>query len=323
MKPAWLAQPERGSALLLRLMVWIALRLGRRVGRVLLYPICAYFLLFSPATRRASREFLGRVLGRSVRWRDLFRHYHTFAAVILDRVYLLAGREERFQIELHGVEVLERMLAQGRGCLLVGSHLGSFEILRVLGMRRRGLRIKTLAFNGNSHKMNAVLRAINPEVADTVIPVGDSTALLDLERHLAEGALVCLLGDRVLHGEKRVACQFLGEEAWFPAAPAMLSGILKAPAVLFYGIYRGDYRYEIHFELLNEAVSVSRRERESAIREIMQRYAGRLEQHCRQAPYNWFNFYDFWESDRVTCQETAPDFVAEPGPALDDSRRAC
>lgn len=79
MKPAWLAQPERGSVLLLRLMVWIALRLGRQVGRALLYPICGYFLLFSRATRRASRDFLGRVLGRPVHWWDLFCHYHTFA----------------------------------------------------------------------------------------------------------------------------------------------------------------------------------------------------------------------------------------------------
>jgi predicted LPLAT superfamily acyltransferase len=29
----------------------------------------------------------------------------------------------------------------------------------------------------------------------------------------------------------------------------------------------------------------------------MQRYADRLEHYCRLAPYNWFNFHDFWQSD--------------------------
>jgi hypothetical protein len=28
---------------------------------------------------------------------------------------------------------------------------------------------------------------------------------------------------------------------------------------------------------------------------VIRRYAARLEHHARQAPYNWFNFYDFWE----------------------------
>jgi Predicted acyltransferase len=26
----------------------------------------------------------------------------------------------------------------------------------------------------------------------------------------------------------------------------------------------------------------------------MRRYAARLEHYCREAPFNWFNFYDFW-----------------------------
>jgi predicted LPLAT superfamily acyltransferase len=26
----------------------------------------------------------------------------------------------------------------------------------------------------------------------------------------------------------------------------------------------------------------------------MRHYVARLEHFCRDAPYNWFNFYDFW-----------------------------
>jgi predicted LPLAT superfamily acyltransferase len=27
---------------------------------------------------------------------------------------------------------------------------------------------------------------------------------------------------------------------------------------------------------------------------LLLRYVERLEHYCRLAPYNWFNFYDFW-----------------------------
>jgi predicted LPLAT superfamily acyltransferase len=49
----WLGQSERGSKFMLRLITWIALRLGRAPARALLYPICGYFIVFSRHARRA------------------------------------------------------------------------------------------------------------------------------------------------------------------------------------------------------------------------------------------------------------------------------
>ena len=28
-------------------------------------------------------------------------------------------------------------------------------------------------------------------------------------------------------------------------------------------------------------------------------YVARLERLCREAPYNWFNFYDYWREDSL------------------------
>src|SRR3989337_3824633 len=91
MSRPWLRQPERGSYLALRLITWIARRFGRRLSRVLLYPISAYFVLFSGASRRASLDYLQRVRARAANWLDVFRHYHYFASPLLDRLYFLSG----------------------------------------------------------------------------------------------------------------------------------------------------------------------------------------------------------------------------------------
>src|SRR5947207_10868314 len=121
---------------MLRLMSWVALRIGRLAARLLLYPITFYFLIRAKAARRVSREYLTRVRGRPARWWHVFRHFHCFAATILDRVYLLTGKFQHFDIKFHHREILHQQVESGQGCILLGSHLGSFEVLRSLGVTR-------------------------------------------------------------------------------------------------------------------------------------------------------------------------------------------
>ncbi len=298
MKPAWLGIPERSSLFWLRAIIWIALRLGRSVARLLLYPITAYFMLFSNRTGSASRAYLGRVLGREAGLADRFRHYHTFACTLLDRVYVMAGQDNRLDIRVHGLEVLENYAGSGRACLLVGAHLGSVEIVRAVGMARRGLRIKALIYGQATPLIAGLYRKLNPALHEDIIDMGSPTSLLGLDQHVAAGGMLALLGDRSVHGDKRVSCRFLGEPALFPQAPVHLARILELPLVLFVCLHRGWGRYEVYFESLAESPpSGPRGQPEAEIHEIMQRYAGRLEHYCRLAPYNWFNFHDFWRTE--------------------------
>ncbi len=290
----WMRQPERGSRVLIRLIVWIARRLGRRVTRVLLYPISFYFLAFSRTSRMASRGFLAVALGRKARLGDLFRHYHTFASVILDRVFLLAPNGGRFDVRVHGEAVVMDRYQRGKGLILLGSHLGSFEVLRAQGVLGKQLPVKVLMYDRNAAKVNTVLNAINPAITRTVIPVGRADTLLRAKQAVDEGALLGILGDRLTSDDRAVACRFFGAQASFPGGPLLLAALLRVPVVLAFGIYRGGARYDIHFELLTDRVAVEGADRMEDVRRWTQAYATRLEHHCRQAPYNWFNFYDFW-----------------------------
>ena len=295
MSRSWMDQPERSTGFWLRTIVWIALRIGRPAARALLYPICAYFLLFSSRARRASIEFLSRIAGRPEGFLETFRHYHVFAQTILDRVFVFAGRDEIFRLDVNGFELLEGFARAGRGCLLVGAHMGSFEILRGLGRKHKKLPIKAMTYGENSPKINAIFRRLNPELYADIVSMGSPTSLLGTDEHIARGGMIAMLGDRTVHGEKRVLCRFLREKAWFPAAPVLLANLFKVPVILFYCLHRGNAHYEIHFELLAERIDLPRTDRGAVIQLWMQRYAERLEHYCRKAPYNWFNFYDFWD----------------------------
>ena len=281
--------------LMLRVMAWISLRLGRRAGRVVLHPIAAYFLLFAPAGRRASRNYLARALRRPPRWRDLYRHFFTFAATVHDRVYLVNRRFELFDVEVHGEDILRRLLAGGKGLFLMGAHLGSFEVIRALGRKDMDIRVAMAMHRDNAQKINAMLSAINPEAVQDIIGLGQIDSMLKLRQRLDEGGAVGMLADRTLSNDTLYPVQILGANANLPSGPLRIAALLRRPVVFMTGLYLGGNRYAIHFDPLADFSAVARDQRDAAVATAITRYAALLDHYCRKAPYNWFNFFDFWQ----------------------------
>ena len=286
--------------LMLRLMTWISLRLGRRAGRVVLHPIAAYFLLFAPASRRASRNYLERALGRRPRWRDLYRHFFTFAATIHDRVYLVNRRFELFDIEVHGEDTLRGLLAGGNGLFLMGAHLGSFEVIRATGWKHTDLHVAMVMHQDNEQRVNAMLAAINPEAVQDIIGLGHIDSMLKLRQRLDEGYAVGMLADRTLGDDSLCPARILGADANLPRGPFHIAALLRRPVIFMTGLYLGGNRYAIHFHPLADFSSVERAQRAAAVETAIARYGALLDQYCRTAPYNWFNFFDFWQPARTT-----------------------
>lgn len=291
----WADRPERGSQLLTRFMVRLALGFGWRVGHVLLYPITAYFFLSAPAARAASRQFLTAALGRRPGPGELFWHLFTFAGTILDRPFLLTGRLAGFDIRVEGLEHVKARIAAREGCILLGAHLGSFEVLRAVADGGCPVPVKALMYEENAGRVNAVLNQLNPGRAAGVIRIGPTGALLEVKEALAEGSLVGILGDRITSGDKVVPVEFLGRTAMLPAGPIVLAAVLKVPVILFLGVHRGGRRYDVSFVPFAGRVELDRADRAAELAIWAQRYARHLEQACRAHPYNWFNFYDFWD----------------------------
>jgi predicted LPLAT superfamily acyltransferase len=293
--PGWMRQQERSNLAILRLMVWVSLTFGRTAGRVVLRGIALYFTLFAPRARRTSRAYLKRALGRWANWADGYRHVFSFATTIHDRIYLLNERFDLFDIEIVGAEALHAALAKQPGVMLMGAHLGSFEVLRAVGRGREGRKVAMLMYEENARKINATLEAINPKATQDIIPLGRMDSMLEARDKLDAGYLVGMLADRSLGDDATAGYPFLGETAPFPLGPWRLAAMLRRPVFFMTGLYLGGNRYQLHFVPLADFSDTLRSERDAAIAAAMQRYADCLTQFCRLAPYNWFNFFDFWQ----------------------------
>ncbi len=315
MTPQWKHRREGGGRFALQLMIGVTRLCGRAVARVLLVPVTLYFMLRRADERRDSRAYLTRVLGRPATLGEVGRHLYTFAATILDRLFLLTENTRRYAVRTEGLEVLHGHLDAGKGVLLFGSHLGSFEVLRVLSRQRPDYAIRVVLDRAHGKAMTELLEAVNPDLAATVIDAGQDgpSVALAIKDALDAGAMVALLVDRPQDGGASISVPFLGAPAPFPTAPWMLASVLKVPVMLAFGLYRGGKRYDLLFEPFSDAIALPRGQRQAGVAALIARYAARLEHHARSAPYNWFNFYDFWTPDPTHAP--APTGDADPASA--------
>lgn len=294
MKPSWQSIPERSNLFWISLIIRIISTTGRSLAHPLLYPIAAYYVFFS-TTRKASLDFLSIALGRKADLRDFFWQLFSFSECLLDRVLIYTGQDHLFNLEIEGLDLLEQHARSGKGCLMVGSHLGSFEVIRVLGEIRRGLKIKALIYGESTPMITSLFKNLAPERFEDQVIMGEPKSLLGLESHVEKGGFVALLADRSLSTAKRIPCVFMGKPALFPEAPVRIARILNLPMVFFVCINEGRGQYRLVFEELAASYEADTPSKQGSTAELLQDYASKLEYHSRRSPYNWFNFHDFWD----------------------------
>ncbi len=296
-KTPWAHNKERGNMAALQLMSWIALHLGRGISRGVLLFVMAYFYLSSSSARKASREFLSRIPHQSTGRLAVFKHLHAFGAVTLDRIYFLNGRLDLFNISVNDPNNLALGTASsGAGMFLMGAHMGSFECVRGIARDHPQLKMVLLMYEENARNIKKLLNAINPDAQQDIIGLGRPGAMLAVKEQLGQGALIGVLADRSLDDTGSVLVSLLGSAAAFPSGPFRMAAMLGHPVYFMTGTYHGGNRYTIHLDLIMDAASIAAN-REQASQRALERYVQLIEQHCLAAPYNWFNFFDFWQTN--------------------------
>jgi predicted LPLAT superfamily acyltransferase len=306
MSRAWTGMAERGSLLGMWVTAQVYRLFGPRLTRYFILPIVAYFFVTDRRGRRASRRYLQRLhafpggaaaLGHVPADRDGFRHYHAFGLAILDRLRFAVDGGRDVDIVFHGRQHLAGLVERKRGAVLLGAHLGSFDALRALAARN-GIGVDVVMLTRHAPRVNAILRTLNRDGAARVVEPVPTTAdsLFRLRASVERGGFVAILGDRVGAAARArvVKVPYLGAPAAFPAGPFVLAHALGCPIVLMIALRRDDRTYEVFAEPLAEPVCLPRVERAEWLNEIVRRYAQRLETYCLAAPYQWFNFFDFW-----------------------------
>lgn len=305
---AWLTTPEKGTILGMRIVIAMCSAVGRRPTLLLVRAIVLYYALVHGDARRTSRRWLRRVHGRAGGFWPVYRHLLRFAQTLLDRVFFLTGRLGAFRFTKDGHEHLVALRAARRGALLVGAHLGSFEAMRALA-KGYDIRIHVLVHEANARMVNALLERVDPSRTVRLIELepGSTSAVFQVQELIEQGELVALLADRIGISDRSVPVDFMGSPAPFPTGPFALAAALRCPVYLVFALFHDPNHYELRCEpFAPEGLDLPRAGRDEALREVVTRYAARVEHHARRAPDNWFNFYDFWAPRLPVTRSGAP-----------------
>jgi len=302
----WSDAPERGSGFWLRAAVTFYRLFGRRLTFAALYPIAAYFFLTAGTARRASRNYLLRLYetstgsaapGERPGWRDTARHFFCFAQSVYDRMNVALGAGHSYRFDYRGDAYLREIVESKRGGILLGSHFGSFEMLRALATQH-DVTINVVMFTRHAARIQRTIHRLDPSVDMRVINLnsGKLGSAFEIRARLRRGELVGILADRIppLDRSGTISCDFLGAPARFARGPFELAAMLGFPVLMTTGIRIGPDHYEVVAEPLYDGKALGRRERVDEVPKLVAQYAARLEAWCRRAPYQWFNFYDFW-----------------------------
>jgi predicted LPLAT superfamily acyltransferase len=287
--------------------------------RILAFPVGFFYFLFSKKGRTESKRFLQRaalfmeISGNAKNYRSPLgplRHIVSFSLTVVEKLQSWGGKFRFRDIHFQNDDIGEliRNLENGKGVFLICSHLGNSELLRGLisfdrtGVSRRVPVISIVNMKVTAH-FSRMLKELNPQSGFDVInanEIGPHTAIF-LEEKLAAGGLVAIAGDRTSVGgdDKNFMIPFLGKEAPFSRGVFYLAALMNAPVYFVSALRRGDLslkpEYDMHVHKSPLSFDCSRKERIRRCYLLARSFAAFLEGYCKKRPFQWYNFYDFWQ----------------------------
>ena len=279
--------------------------LGRWPFRVCVYPVVLVHWLLNGTARRASLQYLRRahahlgVPAEAPGMRHSLHHFAMFAETLLDKILALGQRYPVDRVRMHREGVLARVRS-GQGGLIVTGHLGCLELCQVMAEQVPGLRLTALVHTAHAERFNRMMRRLDATTRVELLQVTDlgPADAVKLAERVARGEFVAIAGDRVpLRGGRTVDAPFLGQPAPFPIGAYVLGAALKCPVFTMACTHEGD-GYSVRMDAFAERIELPRGSRDAALAGYASQFAAWLERQVRLSPYDWFNFYPFW--DQVT-----------------------
>ena len=298
---------ERGIHLLI-----LAYRyLGKYVFKFMLMFVVCFYFVFDGRARQACEGYFVRLHnknnalpGPSVA--NSFRLFWNFGLALMDKFSVWMGEISRDDVTMHGYEQMEALRESGQGAVILTSHLGNFEICHALSKPGQAGRLTILVHTKHAERFNKMLRRISGEDRVELLQVSEITAAtaIRLSEKINAGELIAIAADRVpINSQAIVPVEFLGELAPFSTGPFILATALGAP-VMMISCIKQEGRYNLYFDKLSEGGRLGRKERAKQLEQLSERFAHRLETLVQLGPFQWYNFFEFWNASSSNQQSS-------------------
>ncbi len=295
--PEWKGQ-SRGQVWGYKIFVITIKGLGLTFAYGLLRFVALYYYVFATEATRPIYNYFRYVWKQSPRKarKSVYRSYFTFGKILIDKIAILSGKKEWFTYDFDGENHLHDMVKAGKGGIIINAHIGNFEIAGQL-LNRLNTRINILMVDAEHQQIKEYLESVMKDKPIGIIPIKeDLSHIIEIEKALRNNELIAMNGDRFVDEHSTKELPFLGHNALFPTGPYMLAAHFQVPITFAFAIKERKRHYHFY---ATPPITVSRvrpkQAQQKEIEKVMRLYIQKLEEKVKAFPYQWFNFYDFWQ----------------------------
>ncbi|MFZ4564790.1 MAG: hypothetical protein ACOYNU_15535 [Bacteroidales bacterium] len=285
----------RGGVLGYKIFVWTLQHLGLGFAYFLLSFVALYFVAASGKAFRAIFQFYHEVMkyNRVKAFFSIYLNYHMFGQILLDKIALLAGFQQKFTFDFEGEEYLRQMQDGG---LLVSAHVGNWEIAGQL-LNRLEKKINIILFDAEHQQIKGYLSdVLSSRNVNFIVIRDDFTHLVAIRDALANKEIIAMHGDRFIEGNKTMILDFMGRPAAFPIGPVNMAAKFGVPVSFVFAVKERTSHYHFYATPLHRVAYTSNlKQREDNFRNILKVYTAKFEEVLRKYPNQWFNYYNFWK----------------------------
>jgi KDO2-lipid IV(A) lauroyltransferase len=247
--------------------------------------------------RRTVRRNLAQIVGATRSGGEIdqltrrFFEYRRIRGMMQAVAPRLTNAEMAQRLPVEGLDHLDRALEQGRGAILLGTHLNSVSMFNAIVMlRERGYDIGVaLPEERDPWAPSRLRRAVSRLTGTKSLRelIGGFYAQFNIRpivRHLAANGVVAQTGDG-LHSARFVEVDFLGRRIPFPTGMAGVAQLTGAPIVPIFQVGAPPDRLRI---IIEEPWTVERGDDPAAaLTEAVAAFAQRLEYHLLENIACW------------------------------------
>lgn len=271
---------------------------GRFLAYLFLYPLVLAYTL-SPSIRRKSRAYIQRRFSPRSAW-QFFKHAYrlnlTFSRTLTDRAALgILGRVDIVSSQ-EDRALCQRLADEHKGIIMLSAHCGCWQ--QAAASIDFFNAPKYIVYYRNPKDNDKMVHEHRSTKAPFTFinPAGPLGGVVEMMAALRHGGVLCAMGDRTFGSAgNSLRARFLGGSVAFPYSFYRLAACTGAPVAVMFFPWLGKGRFGAEIAEVFTVPDLGPDKQKYA--PYAQKFADALEAFCVKYPYQFFNYYNFWETN--------------------------
>ncbi len=301
-KMQWFQIKEQSAGEKRLILSWYLYKIfGKKILYLIAFFVSFFTFIFAKNIRFYSKQYFSvsyEYIGIKPTLMNQFKHIYQYARSLVDKILVCCEDFKEEDIFFENKEEKKQLIEdikKQKGVFFICNHIGNIEILQAFAykyLRNYEFYINMFVSSKQSSVFNSFLKNIKKEIPVKLFLVeniGISTGV-ELKENLEKGDIVFIAGDRLAQDNdiKNIKEKMFNREILLPIGTYKLAKLMDVPTYFISAINcKGKYKI------------ILERQNDLSQKVLTESFVKFMEKAIKINPYQFFNFYDFFNSEKV------------------------